>query len=297
MSKEYHILNLGAGVQSTALYLMAMEGHWGLHFDYAIFADTKNEPRKVYQHLKWLKSLGGPKIIVESRGSLLSNLIHGLATSSKPTNERFVSIPCFTKGPSDRNAGITRRQCTREFKTSVVELAIRRKILRLPICFRKLKQTGRLIAYTKMPDDVVFHQYFGITVDESRRASKIILRMPKWSSAHFPLLDHGWSRRGVQQWLKGRTPHPVPRSACKICPLRNDHEWAKMKRDEPKEFQEACDLDRKLREPGTVCNRGIDNPMFLHRSCIPLEMVDFDNLPPQQLDGFTLYDCSGACGN
>lgn len=52
-----------------------------------------------------------------------------------------------------------------------------------------------------------------------------------------------------------------------------------------------------LRKEGTVCNRGMDKPMFLHRSCVPLRMVDFGNLPPQQLDGFTLYDCSGACGN
>jgi hypothetical protein len=41
----------------------------------------------------------------------------------------------------------------------------------------------------------------------------------------------------------------------------------------------------------------MDKPMFLHRSCVPLKLVDFDNLPPQQLDSFTLYDCSGACGN
>lgn len=280
MTNEYHILNLGAGVQSTALYLMAMEGHWGLHFDYAIFADTKNEPRKVYQHLKWLKSLKGPKILVGSRGSLLVNLTKG----QNAKGQRFVSIPCYTKSPLDAVEGKTSRQCTSEYKINVCEQLIRQKVIGLA--------KGQ-----RFPKGTIVHQYYGISIDEVRRRARILDRQPKWSKGHFPFIDHGWSRRGIIEWLKDRVPHTVPRSACKICPLRNDHEWAEMKRQEPEEFQEACDLDRKLREPGTVCNRGMDKPMFLHRSCIPLEMVDFDNLPPQQLDGFTLYDCSGACGN
>ena len=44
-----HILNLGAGVQSTALYLMAIDGEVQ-KFDYAIFADTQDEPADVYKH-------------------------------------------------------------------------------------------------------------------------------------------------------------------------------------------------------------------------------------------------------
>ena len=35
-----NILNLGAGVQSTALYLMSIDGEVP-KFDYAIFADTQ----------------------------------------------------------------------------------------------------------------------------------------------------------------------------------------------------------------------------------------------------------------
>jgi hypothetical protein len=276
---ELHILNLGAGVQSTALYLMEMEHIWGLRFDYSIFADTKNEPKKVYQHLKWLRSLNGSTILTGSKGSLLSDLLVG-----QKTTKRSASIPSYTKGPNDTKEGMTKRQCTKEYKTDVIYQIIRRNILGLG--------KGQ-----RVPKDVIVHQYFGISTDESRRMSKIIKRLPKWSVGHFPFIDHGWGRRGIQEWLKDRVPHDVPRSACKICPLRNDHEWAEMKQEEPTEFKEACDLDDKLREPGTVCNRGMDNPMYLHRSCIPLKLVDFDNLPPQQLDGFTLYDCSGACGN
>jgi hypothetical protein len=38
--REIHVLNLGAGVRSTALFLLAREPEHKLHFDVAIFADT-----------------------------------------------------------------------------------------------------------------------------------------------------------------------------------------------------------------------------------------------------------------
>jgi hypothetical protein len=65
--KEYHILNLGAGVQSTALYLLAREPDAKLRFDVCIFADTQEEPAAVAKHLEHLKSLGSPEIWVRSR--------------------------------------------------------------------------------------------------------------------------------------------------------------------------------------------------------------------------------------
>jgi hypothetical protein len=37
---EYRVLNLGAGVQSTALYLMYVKGEIQPQIDCAIFADT-----------------------------------------------------------------------------------------------------------------------------------------------------------------------------------------------------------------------------------------------------------------
>ena len=53
MTKEIHILSLGAGVQSTALYLMDLDGDLDdIKFDYAIFADPGDEPEAVYKHLQ-----------------------------------------------------------------------------------------------------------------------------------------------------------------------------------------------------------------------------------------------------
>lgn len=51
--RELHVLNLGAGVQSTALYLLAREPDAKLRFDVAIFADTGDEPTAVCVLSAW----------------------------------------------------------------------------------------------------------------------------------------------------------------------------------------------------------------------------------------------------
>lgn len=78
--REVRVLNLGAGVQSTTVYLMARANlqaklagealpypEVGI-VDCAIFADTGDEPVAVYHHLEWLESLGGVTIMRRSRG-------------------------------------------------------------------------------------------------------------------------------------------------------------------------------------------------------------------------------------
>src|SRR5437660_1604308 len=73
---EYHILNLGAGVQSTTLYLMSMRGE-APKFECAIFADTGEESEATYAHLSWLESLKGPPILRRSIGKLGDHLMVG----------------------------------------------------------------------------------------------------------------------------------------------------------------------------------------------------------------------------
>ena len=49
------VLSLGAGVQSSALALMAEEGDAPMP-DCAIFADVGAEPQEVYDYLEYLKA-------------------------------------------------------------------------------------------------------------------------------------------------------------------------------------------------------------------------------------------------
>lgn len=289
---EYHVLNLGAGVQSTALYLLSREPDPKLHFDLAIFADTGEEPQAVYDHLDYLKSLGDPPIWVRSAGKLGDDLIKGCNSRG----QRFASIPAFTAedhlvrpGWCDNRPqpapkyGMLRRQCTKDMKIDVVERAIRRELVGL-----KPRQ--------RMPKDVRVHQYFGITTDEVRRAEKAKRRFEKvkWAVPVYPFIEMGWSRQDCVKWLEGRLPHTVPRSACVFCPYKTNKEWLLLKETDPAGWARAVEIDNALRLEGTVANRKMEQKLYLHRSCIPLEMVDLGRT-------HTLFrplenECQGMCG-
>lgn len=289
--REHHVLNLGAGVQSTCLSLLSREPDAKFEFDLAIFADTQEEPRAVYDHLAYLQSLADPPIWVRTAGKLGDDLMHG----RNSTGQRFASIPAFTAedhlvrpGCGNRpqpapKYGILRRQCTAEFKIRVVEKAIRRELVGL-----KPRQ--------RMPKDVRVYQYFGITTDERQRAEKAKRRFEsvKWAVLVYPFIELGWSRQDCIDWLERRLPHRVPRSACVFCPYKSNKEWAILKETDPEGWARAVEIDEALRREGTVANRKLEQKMYLHRSCIPLPMVDLSK-------SHTLFrpmnnECQGMCG-
>ena len=112
---EKHYLNLGAGVQSTALYLMSIDGDEPEvpKFDAAIFADTQEEPDEVYRHLEWLEQQGGPPILRTTAGRLGDALDQGSdGNGNKRTDGgHYISIPAFTLHPQTGEKGIIQRQC------------------------------------------------------------------------------------------------------------------------------------------------------------------------------------------
>jgi hypothetical protein len=272
------VLNLGAGVQSTTLYLLGMEPG-GLRFECAVFADTGDEPGPVYKHLAWLQSLGGPPIMVRSLEVTLSE---SLTRGINSTGQRFVSIPAYTAHPGEAE-GQTRRQCTKEFKTNVIERTIRRELL-------------GLLPRQRAPKDAVVN-LIGISLNERHRCGKIWKRFAKikWAKPEFPLVDMGWGRIRCQEWLKDRVPHEVPRSACVYCPFRGNAEWLWLQEHDPVGWDKAVAVDASLRVPGNVVNRGMDKPMFVHRSCVPLPLVDFTE--KDTIDMFSAKECQGMCGN
>jgi hypothetical protein len=298
LKTEYHILNLGCGVQSTTLYLLACGPDRELTFDYAIFADTQAEPKSVYRHLEWLKAQDGPPILTGTKGSLKMNLLRGQngRGGMKRNGDRFASIPAFTAPPHDdrpaeyeafKEAGRVSRQCTRDYKTDVVTQIIRREIL-------------GLAPRKRVPKSVRVFQYLGISVDEMGRAGRIrerFAKSTKWSTPVFPLIDRAWTRKGCIRWLEGRVPHETPRSACTFCPFKDDTEWADMKANDPDSWAEAVEVDNAIRLPTSRCSERLGDKLYLHRQCIPLEMVDLSDPKPAKLDQFSLFDCLGMCGN
>lgn len=285
-SQGLGILNLGAGVQSTALYLMFLRGDITPQIDCAIFADTQEEPIDVYRHLEWLKSLRGPTILTGTAGKLGDHLANGVNSSGG----RFAAIPAFTTGTD--GVGIMRRQCSKEYKTEVIGRMIRREVLGL-----KPKQ--------RIPKGVKIVQYLGISLDEAGRARRILdvfQREHKWATAKFPLIERFMTRANCLEWLQryGAVPHETPRSACVFCPYHTDFEWDRIRREDPAGWARAIEIDETLRRPGTVVQRGLNQAIYLHRSCQPLALVRLDTRPDPrkaQLAMNFAAECMGVCGN
>lgn len=285
--KTFHILNLGAGVQSTALYLMSLrqdEPESVPVFDCAIFADTQEEPTAVYEHLQWLKSLGGPPIIEATAGKLGDDLTRGVNS----TGQRFASIPAFTSVVEGEPGGLTRRQCTNEYKVDVVDKVIRRQILGIEPRHR-------------VPADVRVIQYMGLSFDEPRRVIRVKDRFAsiKWAEVCFPLFDLEMTRRGCVAYLEITVPDKVvPRSACVFCPYHRNDEWRRIRDHDPEGWKRACEVDDAIRHHNALCGRGMEQKLYVHRSCVPLRDAPIDtpeSRGEQYQFGFA-QECEGMCG-
>jgi hypothetical protein len=277
------VLNLGAGVQSTTLYLWAVDKQ--LAIDVAIFADTGDEPKAVYLHLEFLKTLGGPEI-VEVRAcerSLGDNLKIGMNATGQ-TNMRHVSIPTFLDDGTGSPA-LGRRQCTSEYKIKPIERKIRELIGLSP---------GQQCREQRA------EQIMGLSFDEPKRVAGVRGRFEgtRWSKPKFPLFDEFMTRADCVKYLEGRLPgYVVPRSACVYCPFHSDAEWMRIK-ECAEDWERACEIDDAIRDRTSVCNSHMRATQYIHRSCVPLRIAELNPRPPSKQGriDFSTFDCEGMCG-
>lgn len=264
----YRYLSLGAGVQSSALLVLAGTGRVPKP-DVAIFADTGDEPAWVYRHLEVLKEWAEPRGIPIHRvsyGCLSEHVIQ----RHRGLRSRFAAIPAFTLGTDGRAAPLG-RQCTREYKITPIE-----------------KEVRRLMGYKprqRIPKDAATSM-IGISLDEVTRISQS--RTP-WITNTYPLVDLGLCRSDCLR-ISVEAGLPEPRkSSCIFCPYHSDRFWRELKRDNPEEWARAVDFDHEIRD---MSMSGVKRPVYLHRSLVPLNEVDLGE------NQIALWDeeCAGVCG-
>src|SRR3954451_2908479 len=105
----------------------------------------------------------------------------------------------------------------------------------------------------------------------------------------------GWSRVDCLRYLKDRVPHRVPKSACVFCPYRDDESWRRLRDEDAEGWARAVEIDAALRADGTAANRGMERKLYLHRSCVPLPMVDLSRNEEFPVGGLR-DECLGMCG-
>ena len=287
------ILSLGAGVQSTALYIMAATRQLPAPFDVmpgaAIFADTGWEPKKVYAHLDRLDSEFGRVFPIRrvSAGHIRED---ALAAS-----RRSASMPLHVLNEQGQPT-IIRRQCTKEYKLEPINKEVRR-ILGV--------DKGR-----RVPKHVRVERMIGISLDEAERMKT---SYDKWAVNVYPLVEMGWTRHDCALWLARNGYGVPPKSSCLGCPFHSRAQWREIKQD-PEEWADVVAFDRAIRDGGVRMGKAaLRGLAYLHQSLRPLDEVDFDTAEDKGQLGFDWYrtndyyaseehrlgfanECEGLCG-
>lgn len=267
MSDPIRVLSLGAGVQSSALLFAYLTGKLTPKPDFAVFADTQAEPKRVYEWLEILKreAAGKIEIITATAGSITDDYLN---------RKRFAAIPFYMTSKSGQE-GMARRQCTREYKIDVIKKAIRLKL-----------------GYPK--GDRVKHKVdtiLGISTDE---ASRMKPSQTPWMTNKWPLIEElEWSRGDCFRFIMSFGLGEPPKSACYICPYRSNESWRDMKRDDPEAFESAVRFEAAVRENKERLK--FDGDPFLHSSRKPLGKIDWNAIAPESRELFE-NECEGMCG-
>ena len=266
--KTLTVISLGAGVQSSTMAIMAAKGDLP-PVDCAIFADTGYEPKAVYKYLEFLKKILPYPIHLVEKGNIRDDMLAAKGTTN------FVVAPFFTQNKITGKKGMVMRQCTNDYKIQPIRTKIR-ELCGVP--------KGK-----HFPKDKYVEQWIGISTDE---ASRMKPARDKYILNRHPLIEAEMSRQDCIDYLK---KHDIPlpeKSACIVCPYHNDAYWHFMKTERPSEFADAVDFDKQVRN----ISRKEDEQLYSHRSCKPLDEVEFNKKEDDnQLDMFN-NECEGMCG-
>ncbi len=266
---ELTVISLGAGVQSSAMALMAAHGEITPMPDCAVFADTQAEPARVYEWLDWLESQLPFPIYRVSKGSLREAVISG------GYGQRFAAPPFYTTSPRGRREGLLRRQCTREYKVEPIE--------------RELRRLAGYKPRQRIPAGTV-EQWIGISWDEMQRMK---MARNAWCVNRWPLIEARMTRLHCLEWMLDHGYNDLPKkSSCTFCPYHDDATWREMRESDPASWADAVMVDEAIRTGFEKTTQ----QLFVHRSCTPLSEVDLTDPHADQV-AFTFADeCDGMCG-
>lgn len=190
MSEPIHIISLGAGVQSSAMAIMACHGLIKPMPDCAIFSDTGDESSDTYAWIKELARLITFPVVWLKGPRLSDGIVNQWGHSQ---------IPAWFRN-SKGEASIGKRQCTKYFKILPVRHELRRRY------------PGRAV--------VLWH---GISLDEIYRMKE---SGRKWLKHRWPLVELRKSRGDCAAFLQTVTSWRVPKSACVYCPFKDRQRWS-----------------------------------------------------------------------
>ena len=267
------ILSLGAGMQSSALALMACENVniGNVHplvpvYDAVIFVDLGNEPIWVYEQVEFLQKAcndSGINFYVLER-----NLYEDYLTNFG--KKRVSSIPFWSIGEDGKKAKM-RRHCTIDYKITHIQNFVRWQLL------------GYKKGQRKRLEDIGSHEmHIGFSKEESRRV---------FDSYHpffvnkFPLVEMDYERSDSYKYILETWGLDTKASACSFCPFHTNYFYDHIKNEHPDTYASIVAFDGMLEKEQP--NTAIKSKLYLSKSRKRIE----DLTPEECNDGqFFEYD-------
>lgn len=253
------IWSYGGGTQSIAIAVLIAQGRLPKP-DIAVIADTGREAQTTWDYLDKYVQPALDDIGVE---------IHVIPHSFDGTGYNYVDLYGGKKKdtlliPAFVGDGMLRGYCSTEWKRDPVRR----------YCRKQGVDGGEM--------------WIGFSTDELERC-RIYKASDKWRQV-YPLLDFRMSRYDCIAKVKHMGWPEPPKSACWMCPYRDDHGWKEMRHDQPRDYQKAVEFERELNANDTQEYRD-GMSLHLHRSGKPMDELVFSD----EEDLFAKPCDSGMC--
>ncbi|MDL2248159.1 hypothetical protein LJB89_00480 [Tyzzerella sp. OttesenSCG-928-J15] len=247
------ILSCGAGMQSTALALMACENKLKgmIHkdvpiYDAIIFADLGAEPEWVYHQVNFIANACKQADIhfAVLQKDLYNDYIHKFGEA------RVVAVP-FWSIAEDGTKAKMQRHCTLDYKILVIQKYVKREMLHF-------KQYQHL-----RPEDLFAHEmHLGFSYEEKKRSftSKNNMFVNR-----YPLAEMGWKREDTYKYVLETWGLETKASACIMCPFHRNYFFKHLKENYPDtDYKKLLELDQLLAEKQHKTT--IRSQLFISRS-------------------------------
>ncbi|SFW12726.1 phosphoadenosine phosphosulfate reductase [Amycolatopsis australiensis] len=215
------VISYGGGVQSTAMLVLAAQGH--ILIDAALFANVGDDSEHPAT-LRYVRDVAEPW--ATKHGLALHVLDRVKRDGTTETLWQRLTRPGSRSLPIPvrmSNGAPGTRSCTADFKIRVIG--------------KWLRAHG---ASAAAPATV----NIGISVDEIHRANT--RRVEPHEHIVYPLLDLRMRRTDCARLIAAAGLPVPPKSACWFCPYHRPSVWATMRAEEPALFNRACHLEDLL---------------------------------------------------
>ncbi|MFF5589690.1 phosphoadenosine phosphosulfate reductase [Streptomyces hygroscopicus] len=256
-------ISYGGGVQSTALLVLAAQKR--IDFQLFVFANVGKDSERA-KTLRYVEEYAKPYAakhgieLVETKRVRRDGSTETLWGRLTRPGSRSLPIPVRMS-----NGAPGTRSCTADFKIKVVG--------------KEMKRRG---ASKNDPATIGI----GISVDEIHRANNRITEPHE--RIVYPLLDLGLRRIDCQRIIREAGLPVPPKSSCFFCPFHRPETWHDMRREEPEEFEKACQLEELLNQRREELGK---DHVYLTRFAKPLRQAI-----PDGVDLLPMFDeADGAC--